>query len=361
MFASIGVILKRASKQLFHPLYILIVCILVNGVYSSYSYGISSYISMGKYILPLLFICAIEYRSLQPDFKFYIYILLIHSAFAFIYLVGQGDFFSQFFVRYTAGEGSRGFSYISTEPSYAATYIFSLLIIEYIFFSEYKFSHLRALLILFLVALTKSALGFGLIFIGISMIWGRKSLILIPFSILIILFGFGENSRFYDMIEIFSQISADDPVASIVVLEPSGTTRLLVNIMAYKEGIKSIFGYGVGSFETNFIKTMDENALDLFSIHELLSQSISVGSLIKPNSFLSSLTFDLGILSGFFVYYFHKLQCIFLNDSKSKLYFWLLFCVFYVFQGQITSPTAPYILAMLLFKQKKSNLHYETI
>jgi hypothetical protein len=346
---TMGTFFKGIVNWYSHPLFILIMAIIANGFVASYEFGTSSYVTLLKSILPLLFLIAAEHRSIRPNYKMYLCFIIIHSLLAIFYVIGYGDIFTQFFNRAAAlGEQeSRGFSFLSPEPSYAASYLFSLIVVEKTFFLDRRFSRLRQLALLILVAITKSALGLGFIFIGVLMFFGKKSLILLPTIFVILIVIWGEHSRLYDLINLASQLSLEDSIQTIAFLEPSGSTRLLINIMAIKEGLLSFFGYGIGSFEVSFIQTIQGFVLEIFTKHEILSASIRNGG-AKPSSYLASITFELGIIALLYVFYFYKIQRAQLRSVGNKVIFWMIFLIFNIFQGQITSPTMPYILMLLL-------------
>lgn len=302
-----------------------------------------AFLALLKYYLPVFFCLSLFITKAVPSERFLKYIILALWALTLLYFFGLEDILVSIFQRYTVSQGSRGFSFLTPEQSYAA-----MMFVPLYFWLHYHQGNrisIQKLSILFFILLTKSAIGYVLLIFIVFFQVGFGLFLVMPIMIFVYIYVFQTESRLNDIIELLHNIDFSDILLSIVDLEPSGSNRLIVNFVAIYEGLISVTGYGLGAFTTIFPLVLVEQHHELISYHSVLSPLLYEISPVNPQSFFASIIFEMGIMGLLLL--FVALFLSFLSckkfDSKAISLF-LIMIVFLFYQGQITSPTLPLLI-----------------
>jgi len=282
---------------------------------------------------------------------------------AVLYLFGLAGFIGEFYGRYTSDTASsRGFSFLAYEPSYASTYLFTLFFIsrfgnhldsERAIFAEIVF--------ILCILLTKSFLGVIFVLLALMTYAGASVKRFLPFLLLLlglIVFGYifsGTNNRVLEIAEALSSLDASDFFTSFVILEPSGTSRLLVNVSSLFEVFNSPLGHGVGSFGSVWPEVASNTNKDIFEKNILILDFLKEGK-ASPQSYIACLTFETGVLG--IVFFVFASSNIYRNCRKNNKINWVLigyFLMYVLVQSQTSNPI--FIFTMVLMAKSFNKMH----
>lgn len=315
-----------------------------------------------KYLVgPCAFIYASQLTK-PPPYKMLVYVMAANilllsllSIEPFASYINQ--IMNLIYMRYSTGDKFRGVSLFSPEPSYTVNYI--LLFILFGFFyaknNKIKYSLLVVGALLLLSNRSMTAYAYLTAALAWFLVKSGTKFRLIALGSIFSVSGLVTNSeRISLMIDAAKNIDLENIVLAISIIEPSGSTRVLVNTLALAGGLISLAGNGLGSFGDYWISTVQKIGWEFYFDHEVIGRYYSDGLLMPPQSFLSSLVFDTGIAGliwfmAFTFWYFKKISKS--NLSSSHLYFIaVVFSVSFIFQGQISNPIPWAIMGMALSK-----------
>ena len=361
LFAGILLFFKI---KITHDMRLMLVFILVLSCYNFIDVLLgSNYMNIIFYLkyligpfLYLIFRNNSQYLS-KSFFNYFLYFLLIFSLLLYL---NEIQYLQNIFV-----PGSdRSFavdrhSLFVPEPSYFAFFFILLLIFNELFFIENKMNKMNyifnILTIFFIGFLSYSGLVylFAVIYLFIKTIEKNIWFIIlgllgIIISILIIKeVDLGRPTyiinALFDFFE--DKFSIED---YILYYEPSGSTRILLNYIAFSNIFDNLFGSGIGSFN-HTLNNLGPYLNWLISEHEVLKDF----GVNNPQTYLASLVNDIGILSLFlFIAIFNNISI------KSKEYkFFIMLCIstiliMFFIQGQITNPIPWLLLALIKDKMR---------
>ena len=266
-----------------------------------------------------------------------------------------------FFGRYSGGDQVRGVSLLSPEPSYAVNYIMLFFLFGLFYVEDRKRKLLLIGLGLILLIFNRSLTAFA--YCGAALVWmfykTKRSVRLMSLLFFVLLaFAITHSERYALMASAAEKVDFSNLVLAASILEPSGTTRILINVLATLGGLSSIIGNGLGSFSVVWSDIVREFGWLFYFDHEVIGRYYTEGIPLPPNSYLSSLIFDTGIpgflwFVAFSVWYFRSL--VRAGRSAAHIYFIVVFWfVNFMFQGQVSNPI-PWAIMGLALSRVKSN------
>jgi len=266
-----------------------------------------------------------------------------------------------FFGRYSGGDQVRGVSLLSPEPSYAVNYIMLFFLFGLFYVDNKKTRYLLLGLGLILLVFNRSLTAFA--YCGAALVWmfyktKRNVRLLSLLSLGLLAFAISHSERYALMASAAEKVDFSNLVLAASILEPSGTTRILINVLATLGGLSSVIGNGLGSFGTVWSDIVREFGWLFYFDHEVIGRYYTEGIPLPPNSYLSSLIFDTGIpgflwFLTFSVWYFKSLARV--GRSPAHIYFIAVFWfVNFIFQGQVSNPI-PWAIMGLALSRVKTN------
>lgn len=266
-----------------------------------------------------------------------------------------------FFGRYSGGDQVRGISLFSPEPSYAVNYIMLFFLFGLFYVDDQKRRWLLIGLGLVLLVFNRSLTAFA--YCGAALVWmfykTKRSVRLLSLLFLgLLAVAITHSERYALMAAAAENVDFSNLVLAVSILEPSGTTRILINVLATLGGVSSIIGNGLGSFSMVWSDIVREFGWLFYFDHEVIGRYYTEGIPLPPNSYLSSLIFDTGIpgflwFTAFSIWYFRSLARA--GRSAAHIYFIAVFWfVNFMFQGQVSNPI-PWAIMGLAISRVKSN------
>ncbi len=337
-------------------------CIIIfYTVYGIYFYGYNSILTMAKVAIPLLFFLALQRTKIEVSESLILVFCIVHLLLLIQILAGYDVILSAMYNRFSAakgGEYGNGISFFSYEPGYGAMYIFAAFVAIWAGIkSKRRFVYCYFLIIL--IILTKSAFGFILAAVSLYILHGHRFILKCIPALPIVFYFLPDDFRILQVSNTLISLGEEsDWLSSLILLEPSGMTRLLKNIPSIYYGFLSVFGFGVGSFETEFSKIAQ--GIELYREHPLLKEVYESGSTVAaPDSFLSLSAFEMGFFSLLYVVAIW-LILVKIKDSQGMRIFTagLMITVLFTLQSQISSPILLYVLYCLahgFYAQKLSD------
>ena len=303
-------------------------------------------------MIPLLFYVALHKIDLRPSGKLIRALVVSHCVLAVMYLSGNAAIFESIFSRYSASLDSvRGFSFLSQEPSYAASYLFAIFTATYI--SNIRYRRLCCWTTLALIGVTKSLTGLLFIVMGTILMIESVGQILLVGAVTAALvlvsaaLAVGGTTRIGQIIELTSNINFADALVSLVILEPSGATRLLMNGYSLFMGFSSMVGYGIGSFSTSFMPAAHKFGADIFSYHAELAEAYQNEGEVTPQSAFASLAFEYGIFSLLYLVPIFGIVRTMRPCGKVWFVGISFACMSVFFQSEVSNPIPFYVLLLL--------------
>jgi hypothetical protein len=317
-----------------------------------------------KYLVgPFAFIYATQVNA-RPSDTVLVSILMANFMLLMLLSVGPTAAVAQplmdvFFGRYSGGDQFRGISLFSPEPSYAVNYIMLFFLFGFFYVDNERVKWLLLGIGLILLLFNRSLTAFA--YCGAAAAWmffkTKRSFRLLSLAFLAILVvGILNSERYALMATAAQQIDFSNIVLAASILEPSGTTRILINVLATLGGLSSIVGNGLGSFSVLWSDIVQKFGWLFYFDHEVIGRYYSEGIPLPPNSYLSSLIFDTGILGllwflVFSIWYFRSLARS--GRSGAHIYFIAVFWfVNFIFQGQVSNPIPWAVMGLALSRVK---------
>lgn len=255
--------------------------------------------------------------------------------------------------------GGRGVPIIAPEQSYMSLILASLIIIcnfTYVY-SENEVSKklfiFTIVLLYILLLLTGSLLSFlfliGFLFIQFFRINYLPYLIIFLF---VFIFIVCENERVVDLVITISNIKDftwKDFLVLMTLVEPSGSTRLILASLAVMYSMDNFIFGGLGAIKNNWFLVAHENGWDFIAYHSVLGLQYKASMPTEPQTIFYSLISDLGwfisliIILFLIVLIFNKIN---FNRLTLMVFYFLSFILF--FQSSITSPYIGVCISLLL-------------
>lgn len=372
--------IKIKGKDIFLVMHIAILTMYCFIQLLFFKSGFPEYVS---YIIgPILYLAISDKANLVSvkALKFVIVFLFILGSILFLRIPILIDlielFYSAFIERAhsISGYNDRGIILLAPEPSYFAfPAVFLLFFLDFHIKNGKRNLIYYKILLFILIILTKSALVFfyiGLYLLGYYILGNYKKIFqsklknIITIFILILVFPLisFENSRPSKVYNRFkSALESKQPIREFMIREPSGSTRILINAMAFNSLVSNPFGWGLGEFENNIHK-VGEDFDYILKRHEVLKKSYLEGARFRAQTYFTNLLGDVGLLSIVFSIFIFLSFVKKIPDQKYKsgllmvLPFMLVF-----FQGQLSNPIIWFLLAFFnandSFKYEKKNVN----
>lgn len=236
---------------------------------------------------------------------FYKLFITIHLTIAILATLGWTSWLSSYFGRYTTLEGGRGISYLASEPSYAATYIFYIALVYTLGLNKGVFSsRLTQAILLLLLLSTYSLMGFlfFILVLAIDISLGRvyKKIMM---GILTVLGG----ALFIITVErvtteliplITALVSNDEDILKLAINYPSASTRFILNGVAMFDGLERIFGFPEQPFHVALPEILAKYGLGpVLERHEVIGALYKAGVELKPQALFPYVIYMFGALA----------------------------------------------------------------
>ncbi len=264
--------------------------------------------------------------------------------------------------------GTRGISFLSPEPSYAAFYL-SVVLATLRIFSETGVKSkmiFRELLLVFLIACTKSIAGVIVIIIySMSFVFFDAKL-RVKIVMIVLLFSAIpaaiEYTRFGKTIlraadYAYSEGSISDVINVASLVEPSGSARIIQNSAALYGAIRRPLGNGLGSYGDKWWYWADNMGWYVLPEHEVLSEHYLERRPLAAHAIIPQLSHDIGL--SIFVWFSAFLMIIFRcrKSMKSSTNFFIfgLCIIFFLYQSQMTNPSIWYLLALYYYSSREKS------
>lgn len=288
--------------------------------------------------------------------------------------------YSTFFNRfsdYTLGANSvRGLCVLVTEPSYF--FYFEFLLLYSIDYLKYKNGHFEnefifKIIIIIIACLSKSAIVylFTIIYIlqnislkkvirllkkyisGNEMILSLIFLIAIIAYIILNIFNFGmlENTRFFEVMNSFTNIKLSTITDVLFYADDSSGFRFLTNAVGYLSILIYPMGGGLMSVRNNFISIANS-----FGIDALKNDVIrySENNVVEIAAYVPTLVSILGFFSIIFIIYIFLMRKK-SNKRLSRNMFFTLFIFLFLIQSNIFNPAFWIIIGFINSINKETN------
>ena len=359
-YAGILFFLKSENYLLYYDeagALVLLIIIFCYGTVSLITDGSRIIIEVIKYSLGPLFYLYLRRRRKVICYKPLRNILLIVLFLTICVLLEIGPIISLFKMiipRFVAIIKFRGISIFTTEPSYFSFFaMFGLVTTRYLYIKDRcsRFQYRFLLILIFILSIfTLSVYVFltiFLFFIGI-LYYRNKMFGLLPFIVMLIVILFSESlpySRITQMLVSTKKLIQGNITLNSYIFsyETSGTTRILLNLLAIVTIFIRPLGTGLSSFSSNILPNSESLGIDVMS-HPIINRQLSKGHMYAQTYF-TNLVNDIGLFSLLFLY------IVFSNNTKQKssvYYIALLYILFMTFfQGQITNPILWYLIVLL--------------
>ncbi|MCT7520532.1 hypothetical protein [Aliarcobacter cryaerophilus] len=340
----------------------LILVLTVYYIFGKFGFGDGSLITYLKYIVGPLIYISIRNNILHLNYKFVsfivfiffiLFILLHFNLFQNI----QGLIIERSLHSFDIGR----FSLLTNEPSYFAYFL--IIILVYVDLSYYnriislKQYNLLRFTIIFIAFNIKSGLVYLIIiiyFLSIFLFYRLKKKIYfltITFIILISLLTFDLGRPTVILDNIWLLINGKTDINSLIFkYETSGSTRVILNYLAFFNIFDNPFGSGLGSFLGTLQNTNDVFGSDIIN-HEVLKNKTTD----EAQTYLANLFNDIGIFAFLMIYLIFINNKSSFNSSEKRIKCFIAMCliILLIFQCQITNPI-PWILIAIL---KEKNLY----
>jgi hypothetical protein len=327
---------------------VLVIVIVFYSIIGMFLNGIDSALNAFKLLIPLGFYFAVKRIPLKLSAWAVNSMVIIHLLILVLIAIGYGSVFKVIFERYSYGAGGdegSGISFLAQEPGYAGMYLFAIIVSIW---CATELKHRKALSLFFvaLLILTQSVFSFVLALVSIYMIFGKRLLPVLLAVLPVLFFILPEDGRVVLFINAIKNVDPANLVVSAIIVEPSGTTRLLKNIPSAYYGLTSVHGYGMGSFSTEFPKIAQD--IELLKYNPVLSDLYygATNGKVSPDSFLSLLMFELGWFSFLYIFAIGLMlrSCL----RNLPIFFTALSAaILFSLQSQITNPILLYALVLL--------------
>ena len=336
---------------------LLLFIILAYGIITILVDGISAIIEVFKYLLgPLFYLFfrrmrpVIEYKPIRNTLVFlFILTLAVISGISPVI-----EIIKIFIPRFEAILNFRGISVLTPEPSYFSFFaMFSLITARYLY-TKKKCSNQQywflLIIIIILSAFTFSVYVYMTIFLFFFAILFSKNKLfgIIPLSIILIAVFVSDKlpyNRISQMlISTKNLLTGNISVNSFLyTYETSGTTRIILNLLAFTTVFIKPLGTGFASLSLNALPNAAVLGINLRQ-HPVIAPQLG-NSVMYAQTYFANIVNDMGVFSFLYLY------MVFSNNKKEKgsVYFIALFFVLFMtfFQGQITNPVLWYLIVML--------------
>lgn len=375
LFLAIPFGLKKILEARDEELFLLLFCCVVL-CYLFYGLSEGSGLRKCVYAFKILF-CPLLYLFVLKGVKYVdivhvkivVYTLLCFCIGSIVYvpaLTEVTELVINFFLpRYSFGEGVRGVSILTAEPSYFVYFvILSICTLDFIKLRDSKVSETEIIIlkaiIIFMGVLTRSALVyvFILYYIFISFFfskrhWAEKILIFIFIVFFCVVFLLCTNNR---LIEIFENvISSKDIFDALFYSDASGGFRALFNCLYYLSIFVNPFGFGLGEMPENWFVVANYFDINAFMNTHLANMIEDINN-IDAQAYIPNVIGNVGVFSLLLILFIFKRNSF--GDLKFKTNVLTTLIVFmFVLQSNYVNPVFWFLLAFIKYKGSANSKH----
>lgn len=324
---------QRFSKELLYKALYVFLFIVVLLLYFILSPSTSSLISMFKYLLGPFVYLTLVVSGVRFEINKFRIVFSIVTIYYLLWLIGPLSEFNQYL--FGRGGGLPDAPFVR-EPSYFFYIIgFAAMLFERILFSNRPNLHAREIflvrvLIIFMALFTGSLLNYLFVIVYFVYLLRLKYLLLglIIISLFIVFYSFNLDGRVGILLKL---ISFELAFSDFLFVEPSGSTRLVLNYVAFSNMVENPFGSGLGSFKYSYQNFMQNNPV--FYKHEVLG-SLDVRT---PQTYVASVFHDFGVFGFIFLLFLFRFDFK-VQVNRYKLFLLTLLAIMVFFQSPLTNP-----------------------
>lgn len=259
------------------------------------------------------------------------------------------------------GEGVRGVAIFSTEPSRAAYEMIILYAILRLCYNDrdknivFSFDVLFFIFLLFVI---KSMTGLALYIIYMSLSYFKLRLFIkitlvacfAFFTMYIfkdVIFQYFQESNNRTLLLLYSLFSNENITSALI---KSSGFRIISILSSYYYIFNSIFGEGVGAWQTSSVLALDNFGAQNYQIPYFYYSCGEFICPVRPTSFLANVALDFGFLGFLFVVLIICYLFLSINNKYKSLYLYIVFLL--LFSSTVGHPLLWVSLAFVLMKSK---------
>lgn len=351
-------------------IYFSFILLILYAYMLSYLIYPSNIIDMIKYIVGPTIFFAYFYspfflrKSFFQYLQYILYIIMLYYSLILLkipFIANLIIYTEKIFIpRFEIYNNSRGFGFLTPEPSYfAITLIFFFILID-LSKIDNKFTIGQFLILLFML-LNKSATGLLLIFIYLfisRVSLSIKKLLILILSLLFIIYilSLYPNRIF----QIYLELLKNDNVNLLNVLLyslPSFGSRIIINIIGVFSIILYPFGIGFGHFSESWIIISNYINIDIF-LNPILKNLYIANQKVSAQAYIPNLIASIGWFGLPIYYLIFKIITRVKLLNKKYLAVCIIILYLLLIQSQATNPI-PWILLAIVYKKIYGKVVFE--
>ena len=288
---------------------------------------------------------------------FYRLFVAIHLFIALMASLNLTSWLAHYFGRYTTLEGGRGISYLASEPSYAATYLFYVALVYTLGLNKGVFnSRIMQWTLLILLLSTYSLMGFlfFVLVLAVDISLGKvyKKIVVGGLAALGgILFFFAVDRVSTELIPLVtSMFSGEVGILQWSLNYPSASTRFILNGSAILDGLQRIFYFPELPFNDALPSILNRFGLGpILYEHEVIGALHSEGVVLKPQALFPYVVYMFGILAVPLLFYPVYVACTVIGMKKYLMFFLCLalIFIFFFYQSQYVNPIQFFVFVVI--------------
>ena len=333
----------RFSMELLYKVLYVFLFIVVLLLYFILSPSATSLISVFKYLLGPFVYLALVVSGVRFEINKFRILFSIVTIYYLLWLMGPLSEFNQYL--FGRGGGLPDAPFVR-EPSYFFYIIgFTAMLFERILYlnkPNVREIYFVRSLIVFMALFTGSLLNYLFVIVYFVYLLKIKYIFwgLLLISFFIIFYSFNLDGRVGVLLKlILFKLEFSD----FLFVEPSGSTRLVLNYVAFSNMVENPFGSGLGSFVYSYQNFMQNNPV--FSKHEVLG-SLDVRT---PQTYMASVFHDFGVFGFIFLLFLFRFDFK-VQVNRYKLFLLTLLVIMVFFQSPLTNPI--FWFALYFFSEK---------
>lgn len=288
---------------------------------------------------------------------FYRLFVAIHLFIALMASLNLTSWLANYFGRYTTLEGGRGISYLASEPSYAATYLFYVALVYTLGLNKGVFnSRIMQWALLILLLSTYSLMGFlfFVLVLAVDISLGKvyKKIVVGGLAALGgIFFFFAVDRVSTELIPLVtSMFSGEVGILQWSLNYPSASTRFILNGSAILDGLQRIFYFPELPFNDALPSILNRFGLGpILYEHEVIGALHSEGVPLKPQALFPYVVYVFGILAVPLLFYPVYVACTVIGMKKYLMFFvcLALIFIFFFYQSQYVNPIQFFVFVVI--------------
>lgn len=318
----------------------------------------SEYLAEVSKLLLVLLLVVLAYPWIGFGSKgFYKLFIAAHLLIAVLAMLGLTAWMESYFGRYTTLEGGRGISYLASEPSYAATYIFYVALVYTLGLNKGIFnSRVMQVMLLLILLSTYSLMGFlfFVLILAVDISLGRmyKKIIMGVLAVLGgALFFVTVDRVSTELIPLATSVfSSDEGVLQLALGFPSASTRFILNGVAILDGLQRVFYFPTISFNGALPTILSDYGLGpVLYQHEVIGALYKAGVELKPQALFPYVVYMFGVLA--IPLLLNPLSVAFKVLGQRKYLFFMvclaLIFIFFFYQSQYVNPIQFFVFIII--------------